>query len=505
MSGSIVFSQIPATIRQPLFYAEFNNTAAGTAQPVQRTLIIGQSTVAQPATPAYVPSVAAAQSSYGAGSQLTLMIAAYLLNDPAAQLWVLPLADAAGSTAATGTIAISGTATANGTLALRIAGTLVPVGVASAQVASAIATAVATAINAVTSLPVTASASSGNVTLTAANKGTLGNDIPVVLNYLGAQGGESTPAGLTVSVTGMANGATDPTMTSATLATALGQTGFDFIINPYKTNLAATSGLLADASGRWNYQQQLYGHAFSGDRDTVANLLTAGAAPNDQHLTIWGVNAAAASPGWLYAAARTGAFAASSKARANRPSQYLAVAGVLPEPVGQEITWANREALLEGGIGLGQRSPGGGDQLVRAVTTYLTNPAGVPDDSYEDAETMFTLMYVSRFFKSSVTQKFPRALVADDGTPLAPTPPGDTPVVVTPSVIRNELIVQYGLLVADNYCQDPAAFANGLIVQRNANDPGRIDVLAPVILVVGLRVVAMQIQFAFTAATAQAA
>lgn len=505
MSGSIPFSQIPPNLRVPLFYAEFSNSGAGISQAVQRTLIIGQTVAAQPAVPTFIPSLAWAQAAYGANSQLANMIAGYRANDTVGEIWALPLADAASSTAATGTIALTGTATANGTLSLLIGGTAVQVGVASGQAAATIATAIVAAVNANVTLPTTASASSGTVTLTSDNKGTLGNDIPIVLNYYGAQGGQSTPAGITVAITGMSGGATDPTLTGTSLATALGIMPFDFIVNPYHLNLAATSALLSDQAGRWNYAQQLYGHAFSAVRDTVANLLTAGAALNDQHLTVLGVNGNSPTPAWLWAPAFVGTIAPSIKVQPNRPVQFLSVAGVLAEPAGLEIGFANQQALLSAGIALCQRTTAGGVQVLRAVTTYQTNSAGTPDTSYLDTETLFTLMLIVRTLKGVITQKFPRALLADDGTPLAPTPPGDTPVVITPSVARNELIVQYRLLCAQNLCQDPTAFAAGLIVQRNANDNSRLDVLFDPYLVSGLRVFAMLTEFFFQAPLAQAA
>lgn len=504
MSGSIAFSQIPPNLRVPLFYAEFTTTNTGVGQPVQRTLIIGQPTTTVSGLPAFVPSAAQAAQTYGAGSQLALKIAAYRASDPTGEVWALPVPDATGATAASGTIVITGTATQNGTLFIYIGGTLVPVGVTNGQSATAVAAAVAAAVTAMPSLPVSATVAAGTVTLTALNKGTLGNDIPIMLNYLGTQGGQSTPAGIGVAVTQMTGGATDPTLT-APLA-LLGTTTFDFIVNPYpnSTALGATSALLSDQSGRWNYSSQLYGHAFSAVRDTVTNLETLGATFNDQHLTILGVNDASPSPGWLWAAAYVGAIAPSIKAQPNRPVQTLAIAGVLPEPAGFEIGFASQQALLTAGIALATRTPSGGAQMVRAVTTYQTNGFGQPDQSYLDTETLFTCMYVVRTLKGAVTQKFPRALLADDGTRLAPTPTGDTPVVVTPSIVKGELIAQYAIMAAANIVQDATAFAAGLIVQRNANDNSRLDVLYDPYYVSGLRIFAVLNQFAFQAQQAAA-
>jgi phage tail sheath gpL-like len=502
MSGAIGFSYIPPNLRVPLFYAEFDNTQAGISQPVQRTLIIGQATTSVVSAPVYIPSVAWAQAAYGIGSQLANAIRAYRASDPVGEIWALPFADAGGGTAATGSIAITGPASANGTLFLYLGGvadanddTLITVGVTSGQSATVIGAAVAAAINAKTSLRVTAVATTGTVALTATNKGTLGNGIPIVLNYRGAQGGQATPAGLTVTVTAMSGGATDPSL--ASIATELGSAAFDFIINPYanSTALGYTSAMMSDSAGRWSYAAAVYGHVFSAKADTVANLQTLGSGFNDQHLTILGVNTASPTPADIWLAAAVGACAPSIKAQPNRPVQTLTIAGVLPAPTGQEWSFPNQQALLTSGIAVAQRVDGGSAAWVRAVTTYQENKYSQPDASYLDTETLYTLMAVIRALKSDITQKFPRALIADNGTRIGPTLPGDTPVTVTPSIIAGELVAEYGNLVDQMLCEDEAAFAAGLVVQRNANDNTRVDVLFDPYLVSGLRIFAVLTQF----------
>ena len=516
MSGAIGFNYIPATVRVPLFYAEFDNTQAGYSQPVQRALIIGQATTTVPATPVptFVPSVSWAQNTYGGGSQLANMIAMYRATDPVGEIWALALPDNGSGTAASGSIAITGPATANGTLSLYIGAgpnasginqQLVSLGVTSGQTATQIATALAALINSTFGLPVTATSTSGTVTLTATNKGTLGNDIPIVLNYLGARGGQSTPAGLTVAITAMSGGATDPVLTN--LATWLGTAGYDFIWNPYpnSTALGITSALMSDASGRWSYAAQVYGHVFSAARLSVSALQTLGTSFNDQHLTILGVNLASPTPAWVWGVGFMAAGAVSTKAQPNRPWQTLTIAAALPEPVGSDIGWANQETLLTSGIALAQRAAGGSAQIVRAVTTYQTNRFGSPDSSYLDTETLFTAMASIRGLKAAITQQLPRALLAADGTRLAATPAGSTPVVVTPSAAKGILLAEYQRQANLNWVQRPDLFLAGLVCQINAGDPSRLDVLFDPYYVGGLRVFAVLNQFHLQAAQPVAA
>ena len=242
MSANVPFRTIPSGLRLPGSYFELDNSQANTAQGNQRALIIGQITSAGIATP-NVPIISAgtgdANLQGGASSQLANMVAAYRLNDSFGEVWTLPLADATGATAASGSIAFLTTPTAAGTIALYIAGLVVNVPVTIGETVAAIATAVAAAINLIPQMPVTAAAAAGVVTLTADNKGLCGNEIDIRFNYYGTAGGEATPAGLTFTVTPMASGATNPTLT-----TALGNLGnmtFDFIATPY-TDTASLGG-----------------------------------------------------------------------------------------------------------------------------------------------------------------------------------------------------------------------------------------------------------------------
>ncbi|MBW4089898.1 MAG: phage tail protein [Proteobacteria bacterium] len=506
MSGTslIPFSNIAPNTRVPLFHVEFSNVAAGVAQGVNRRLIIGQATATVPAVPTYVASTAQAQSVFGPRSQLAARIARYKLNDPVSEVWALPLADAASSAAATATVAVTGTATANGTVPLYVGDTLVQVGVATGDSATVVATNIAAACTASTFLPATAAAATGTVTLTAANKGTLGNALPIMLNYLGAEGGQTVPAGLTIAITPFAGGATDPSL--ATIATMLGVQPFKYIGSPYSddTSLGFTGAMMSDASGRWSDAQQLYGHIFSGHADTVGNLLTYGAGLNDQHLTVLASNQASPTPPWLRDVALMAKGSVSADIQPNQPWQTLVLLGCLPAPAASDWTFSEQQSLLTSGIAVSARGPGGVEQIVRAVTTYQVNSYGQPDQSYLDTEDMYLNMAVVGALKNAITQQIPRALLADDGARVPVTPTGGVPTVVTPSIAKGLLVTQYGTMVDAGWVDNIAAFTAGLIVQRNANDNSRLDVLYDPYYVSGLRVFALLNQFHMAALAAAA-
>ncbi|MBX4800991.1 hypothetical protein DP157_28380 [Klebsiella michiganensis] len=197
---TVPFSRVPNNLRPPLFYVEFDNSMANTATATQRTLLIGQMLTAGTAAeniPVKVSSANSVGELTGKGSLLHGMMAAYLKNDTAAEIWILPLADDSGSmTAAKGSIKVASQASETGVISLYLAGTRVQLTVLATDTPAQIATALVAAIAKKTDLPVTAAIKSDatdTVELTAKNAGLLGNGIDIRLNYLGTQGGEVTP------------------------------------------------------------------------------------------------------------------------------------------------------------------------------------------------------------------------------------------------------------------------------------------------------------------------
>ncbi|STJ26742.1 phage tail sheath protein [Citrobacter braakii] len=129
-------------------------------------------------------------------------------------------------------------------------------------------------------------------------------------------------------------------------------------------------------------------------------------------------------------------------------------------------------------------------QIENVITTYQLNGYGQPDDSYLQVETLFLLMFCMRDMRSIVTSKFGRVKLAKDGTRFAPGS-----ALVTPSTIKAELIAEYQSLEWQGYVQDSKGFAAGLIVEQNASNPNRVDVLWDGILINQLRIFAVLAQF----------
>lgn len=487
MARQISFDQIPADIRNPLFYAEVSNKKAGYYRQSSRALIIGQAIGSvTDEVPILVPSIDWVIDTYGAGSQLAIMCDAYRDNNSYSELWVLPLQDASGSVAATGTLTVTGTATASGTVSLYIGDTLVEAPVANADTPTNVATSIVAAIGLIKDLPVTASNSSGVVTITAKNKGTVGNLIKLQLNFGGTLAGQATPAGISIAIVAMASGATNPTL-SAKLA-AIGSMDIAFYGHPYTdtTSLDTMEDFLA---ARWDALVGQDGHAFTALSGTVSALQTVGLARNDPNHSIIGYEST--HPAWApkVLGAYLGKASHSLSVDPARTLQTLVLRGVRSPKEPDQFTLANRSALLNSGIST--LMYGGKQALIeRAITTYQLNSYGQIDPSYLDVTTRTALSYIKKSVAYRITNRYPRMKLAADGTRY-----GNGSDTVTPSDIRGELIAWYDTMQNQGICQNVEGFENNLIVQLSTLDPNRVDCLLPPTLINNLIVFATKVEF----------
>lgn len=493
----VSFNNIPAGngVRVPLFYAEMDNSQAGYFSQPTRSLLIGQKLAAGTAVagvPVMVATEAQAKAYFGQGSMLARMMAQYRKSDLTGEVWCLPVADAAAGVASTGTITVAGPATAAGTINLYIAGQNVQVAVGSTDAATVIATSIAAAVNANADLPVTAVAAAAVVTLTCKWKGATGNDITMLDSFRAQAGGEKLPTGVALTYNGsglLTAGTTNPTLT--TTITAMGDDLYDFVIHPYTdaTSLDAFSVEYGDASGRWAWSRQIYGHCYTALRGTLNALTTAGGLRNDPHHTIAAIDLDCPHPSWEYAASFGARNAVFINADPARPTQTGQLTGLLAPRPGKKFIWSERNSLLTYGIAT-SFVVAGVLQIERAITTYQQNTFAQPDASYLDSETLHTAAYVLRYLRSAITQKYSRHKLANDGTRF-----GAGNAVVTPSVIRSELIAAYDELEYLGIVENRDEFQAHLIVERDTLNPSRLNVLFPPDYVNQLRVFAVLNQF----------
>ncbi len=491
MGPSISFNQIPVNLLTPGQYVEFDNSKAigGLVNIPQRILMIAPKLAAGTATadvPFQLDNLANATLKLGNGSIGAAMVASLLKVTDTIETWLVPVADSGGGVAATGSVVVAGTPSEAGTVCLYITGQRLQVAISTSDTPTTIATALAAAINAMATLPVTATSSVGTVTLTSRHKGTLGNDIDLRLNYYPLS--EKTPAGITVTITAMDSGTGDPSI--ATAISNIGATQYNTIIMAF--NDATNLGLIeTELDTRWGPLYQNDGHVHMGLRGTVGTINTYLSTRNNPHVTHWTCETGG-EPGPIWEkAAMAGATAAYYLAiDPARPLQTLVLPGRLPASPEKRFTRSERNNVLSYGGATTIVDAGGNVVIERAVTNYVHNSGGYIDPSYRDIETMYTLSLLRYQVRARISQKFPRYKLANDGTQFAPGQ-----AVVTPKIIRAELIALFRDWEDAGLVEDVDQFKADLLVARNGTDVNRVDVLLPPNIVNQFRVFAAQIQF----------
>lgn len=484
----ISFNSIPLDLRVPGSYVEFDSSKAVSGLPAapSKILVIGQR-LAAGAIAALVPTrvVKAEQAvaAFGRGSQLALMVAALKAVNDRTEAWAIALDDNGAGVAATKTITLTGPATAAGTLALMIAGVKVPVAVASAATATTVATAVAAAVNALPDLPVTAGSALGVVTLTARNKGTAGQDIDVRVNYYQ---GEAIPAGLTVAIADVVSGITNPDI--STVWAAIGDAAYQTIILPF-TDAATLTAVETELASRAGPLRMIEGMAYGALRGTQGALATIGFGRNSQYVSLIGAKASPSTP-WAWAAAYGGQIAFYGAIDPARPFQTIPLTGILPPAIGDRFTQAERELLLKDGVSTFTVDAGGAVLIERAITTYQLNAQSLDDIAWLDVNTPLTLFYLRLAVRSRISSKFPRHKLAGDNARF-----GAGQAIVTPKIIRGELLALFRDLEDAGLVEDLDQFKADLIVERDGTDPNRVNALIPPNIVNQFRVFAGRIEF----------
>jgi phage tail sheath gpL-like len=154
------------------------------------------------------------------------------------------------------------------------------------------------------------------------------------------------------------------------------------------------------------------------------------------------------------------------------------------------FTRAQREALLRDGIATFTADAAGTCRIERSITTYQTDAFALPDVAWLDLETVTTLGYLRASLRTRIAQKFPRTKLADDDTRY-----GAGQAVVTPRVIRAEIIALAREWEEAGLVEGLDQFIADLIVERDSSDPNRVNALVPPDIVNQFRSFAAAIQF----------
>jgi phage tail sheath gpL-like len=424
---------------------------------------------------------------YGQGSMVHRMVKYYKGNNKVTELKVMSIDDDVAGVQATAKLTISGPATADGTLAVYIAGQKVSIAVAKDDIADDMATALQAAIAAEGDLPCTAVVNGVNaneVDLTAKHKGLIGNELDVRVNYFSS---DAYPAGVSIAITAFAGGTGSPDV--AEIIAALPDDQFNVIINPW-TDAANLTALETELADRFGPIRQSDGVAIAYKLDTLSNLQSLGNGRNSGHSSISGPCKSAPNPSYEWSAAKAGQIALSAQADPARPFQTLKLEGILAPRADEQFTLTERDVLLSDGIATDKVNAAGEVRIERAITTYQLNTAGAPSDAFLDLTTMFTLSYLRYDFRTQMLSKFPRHKLANDGVKT-----GAGQAILTPLIAKAEAVRIFQGWEELGLVEDLEQFKRDIIVERNAQDVSRLDFLLPPNLVNSLRVIGSQIQF----------
>ena len=469
----ISFNEIPAPVRVPFTFVEFDNSGAiqGPISKAYKALLIGQMLSTGLATELQQYSITSdeqAKELFGAGSMLYHMVKSWRKNNKFMELKVIPVLDLDAGVKAAGSIKFNGTATKAGILCLYVAGEAIKIAVAAGDTGAVIATSAVAKIAALTDLPITSAVDgvdTAKVNLTFKHKGEVGNYTDIRVNYYE---GEVLPEGLTApTIVAFANGAGNPDLED--LIAAIPEIQYEAIVCPY-TDSANLALLDEEMAYRWGPILQATGIVYTAKTGSFGDLSTFGDSKNSKALVVFEAHEMA-SPVYNVASAMAATVMDSISKDQARPVQTLEVFGLLPAARKDLFKLEERNLLLFDGIATHVTDEFGKIKLERVITTYKKNNAGADDPSYLDIYPIYILDYYRYSWKNRLSLKFPRHKLADDSDRVLPSN------VVTPNVIRAEAINHYKDMMDLGLVEDLDAFIAGLIIERNASDPNRLDQL----------------------------
>lgn len=494
----MTFNEIPAGREIPEVLIEFDSSRAEQvpAQMPYRVLLLGQKTAAGTGTPdtAYlVRSVGEVQELAGRKSVLRHMAEWWFRGNTSTEVWVGLLSDPVAGAQADGYLEVTGTAEEDGILHIYAGGETLPgvhfkIPIDEGDTQNGIATKIADAINADLDASVTAAVDGvilNRVNLTYVHKGHIGNSFKLFLNV---REGEVFPAGLTVTASGLADGTDSPDL--AGIFGGVTNTWFNLIVHPFH-DLVPLGQLDAELTDRNGPTKSMDGVAIGaiGGELGFGGIISLMDDLNSRFLCLaatWEFPTNA-----YQIAAALGAIVAIEGAKdPGLPYNTVGVRGVL-RPA-EDAIWGTdeRDLLLKAGASTLKVTRSGEVQIERLVTTYKFNAADQPDKSYKSLETMLTLSYLRYSARARLASKYSRSKVAADGTPIQP---GQK--VVTPSIVRSELVGWFGEMQGKGLVQNEEAFKANLVVQLDPENPGIIQALIPPDLIRQLLAIHGSIQF----------
>ena len=146
-------------------------------------------------------------------------------------------------------------------------------------------------------------------------------------------------------------------------------------------------------------------------------------------------------------------------------------------PVAKRLGRMEQESALYNGCTPLEVGPGEKVQIVRAITTYTRDPQGVDDIALLDLTTIRTLDYIRKACRERISLRFPREKLTNR----------------TSAKVRSELIDVLYKLEELEIVEEVKPNLPGLLVERDSQDPNRLNAKIPADVVNGLHVFAGRI------------
>lgn len=455
---------------------------------------------------------------YGANSMLAGMIREFKKINGLTRVDAIGIDANGAGVAATGTVAFSGTASAAGSFTVTVGSDtnhkyVLPV--IATDAADDIGDDLVTAITADTNAPFSASNTTGTVTITADNEGTLGNFLTLRI--------EGSAADITPSVVTMASGATDPVLTG--VFDVVGDERYQTIVWPYGTALIEVQSFL---DGRWNTDGNILdGEAITSLVDSLGDLQTAGEIPNSESITILGFNEIDDTLFKGSSLVEIQEIISSEKAAirslrltqdANIANFVIATNGSLDSfggpalasfpyfntpydnlplvPTNKGFSRTEIRSLSDSGIStLGNNKAGNAVISGEIVTTYRTDSAGNPDNSFKYLNYVDTGSNVREYFFNNLKTRFAQTRLTEGDVIEGRT-------MANEAVIRAYMLGLYDDLSGPDFVLTQAGetarkfFSDNLTITIDLSE-GKVTATMQTPIVTQLRqfVIAMQIAF----------
>lgn len=469
-SPNISFDSIPSSIRKPGKYFEFNTSLAVRTLPAnrQRLLIIAQrlstGTVAE-LIAKQVFSDEEAAVYFGYGSIAHLMVRAAIKANAYLDVSVCAVDDSATAPVArVHTLAIANNATSSGSLTLYVGNVRYEIGITSSDTPTIIGTALKAALDNDPALPFTVAHEVGTLTFTAKNKGVVANQIDFEAIV--------TATATTATFTATTPGSVDPSIANA-LAAVYAE-DYNIIACPFNdaTSLELLKTHLNSVSGPMEQRPAIGVFGYDG---VLADCTTLTGTTLNSGRLLCAYLRATRSPAYELGAAMAAVLAFEEDPA--RPLNTLELSGIAVPVVSQRLSRTEQEALLYNGATPIEVGPGEVAQIVRAVSTYVQNAAGIDDPALLDITTIRTLDYVRKACRDRIGLRFPREKLSSK----------------TPEKVRDQLLDVLYQLESLEIVEEVAANEDGVICERDTQDANRLNAKIPVDVVNGLHIFAGRI------------